>query len=226
MDQLAGRMGLLRVAGDGQLRFFGATSNLHILLTGIRQNPSSFLESMQDVQMILDGAGVGISVSMELENHLLRLYFAWEDPSIHVVDETVFYRERANFRSNNETRGMYSETLMNAMCAVGAALTPRHCAELPEEKVEFFAARAKALLEIEMDSPKMSTVSSLVILSGVEALLVKDSRGWLYSGMAMRVATDLGLHLDTQAYVNAGILDAEDAMLRSTIFWGTFIHER
>lgn len=44
--------------------------------------------------------------------------------------------------------------------------------------------------------------------------------------MAMRVATDLGLHLNTQAYVDLGILGSEEAALRSMIFWGAFIHER
>lgn len=33
-----------------------------------------------------------------------------------------------------------------------------------------------------MDSPTLSTVQSLGILSGVEALLTRDARGWLYSG--------------------------------------------
>lgn len=75
-------------------------------------------------------------------------------------------------RTNTETR-----------CAVGAALTSRYRPDLPESLVDFFATRAKALLEVEMDSPTLSTVQSLAILSGVEALLTRDARGWLYSGM-------------------------------------------
>jgi hypothetical protein len=33
-----------------------------------------------------------------------------------------------------------------------------------------------------MESPNISTVQSLVILSAVEALLTNDARGWLNSG--------------------------------------------
>lgn len=72
---------------------------------------------------------------------------------------------------------------MKLRCAVGATLTSRYCPDLPESLVDFFATRSKALLEVEMDSPTLSTVQSLGILSGVEALLTRDARGWLYSGM-------------------------------------------
>ena len=34
-----------------------------------------------------------------------------------------------------------------------------------------------------MDAPSLCTVQALVILSGVEAFLTRDARGWLYSGM-------------------------------------------
>lgn len=66
---------------------------------------------------------------------------------------------------------------------MGAALTRRHPRGLPESLAEFFSSRAKALLEVEMDAPGLCTVQALVVLSGVEAFLTRDARGWLYSGM-------------------------------------------
>lgn len=53
---------------------------------------------------------------------------------------------------------------------------------MPEPAGEFFGARAKVLLDIEMDSPNVATVQALVILSAVEAAYTRDARGWLYSG--------------------------------------------
>ncbi len=67
-------------------------------------------------------------------------------------------------------------------CSIGAAFTPRNRPDLPEPLDDFFAARSKALLELEMDSPSLCTVQAMVILSAVEALLTRDARGWLYSG--------------------------------------------
>lgn len=227
IDQLAGNLGSLQIAEDGQLRFYGATSNLHLLVTGARQPGSRIaFPTSEEVQTTLDAAGVGHHVDQDLEDHLIKLYFCWEDPSIHVVREDIFYRERIKAKAGMGASKFYSEVLVNAICAVGASLTPRHCVELPEPLVDFFTARARALLDVEMDAPTLSTVQSLVILSGVCALLTLDARGWLYSGMAVRLSTDLGLHLNTQSYVDAGFLDAEEALLRRVVFWGAFIHER
>jgi hypothetical protein len=44
--------------------------------------------------------------------------------------------------------------------------------------------------------------------------------------MAVRLAVDLGLHLDAGDYVKGGIIDQEEADLRSTVFWGAFVHDR
>lgn len=227
VDQLAGSLGSLQIAEDGQLRFYGATSNLHLLVSGVRKSTNiNAFPNLHEIQATLDAASVGHYVDPELEEHLIKLYFCWEDPSIHFVREDVFYRERRNCKAGIGTSKFYSEVLVNAMCAVGASLTSRHCVELPEPLVEFFSSRARALLDVELDSPTLSTVQSLGILSGVESIRTLDARGWLYSGMAVRLATDLGLHLDNQIYVDAGILDPEEATLRRVVFWGAFIHER
>lgn len=52
----------------------------------------------------------------------------------------------------------------------------------PKSLGEFFGDRAKELLEIELDSPCVSTVQALVILSSHEIGVGSDTRGWLYSG--------------------------------------------
>ncbi|KAF2009748.1 hypothetical protein BU24DRAFT_312985, partial [Aaosphaeria arxii CBS 175.79] len=227
VDQLTGSLGSLQLAEDGQLRFYGATSNLHLLVAGARSsNVAKSLADPMAIQSTLDAAGVGHYVDPELEDHLIKLYFCWEDPSIHLVQEDVFYRERQYCKANMEPSKLYSEVLVNSMCAVGASLTSRHCVELPESLVDFFSARARALLDVELDSPTLSTVQSLGILSGVESISTRDARGWLYSGMAVRLALDLGLHLDNEVYVDAGILSPEEATLRRVVFWGAFIHER
>lgn len=67
-------------------------------------------------------------------------------------------------------------------CAIGASLatSERELGHIPSP--EFFSARAKALLDVEMDSPSVATVQALVIMSATEAAFTRDARGWLYSG--------------------------------------------
>jgi hypothetical protein len=61
---------------------------------------------------------------------------------------------------------------------------------LPEPVPEFFSARAKTLLEIEMDSPTVATVQALVIMSASEAAFTRDARGWIYSGSSNSLSID------------------------------------
>lgn len=90
---------------------------------------------------------------------------------------------------------------------------------------EFFAFRAKTFLEIEIDSPTIATAQALLILSSHEAAHARESRGWIYSGMAVQILTDLGLHLNLENEYSR--LDARDtgvddiSILRRNLFWST-----
>ncbi|KAG7120854.1 Nitrogen assimilation transcription factor nit-4 like protein [Verticillium longisporum] len=141
--------------------------------------------------------------------HLAKLYFAWEDPIIHVVDEDVFFEEKNNAILHGKSSPYYSETLNNAICAIGANLAGNQDLDLPEPASEFFSARAKALLDIEMDSPTVATVQALVVMS-----------------MAARLSADLGLHLDVSKHKLTGLLTDRDLKIRAIAFWGVFVHEQ
>ena len=73
-----------------------------------------------------------------------------------------------------------------------------------------------------MDSPTVATVQALVIMSAIEAAYMRDARGWLYSGMALRLAVDLGLQLKSDDYVRSGELSPAEATTRKVAFWGTY----
>lgn len=68
---------------------------------------------------------------------------------------------------------------------MGACLAAGEQLDVPEPAAEFFSMRAKAFLDIEMDSPTVATVQALVVMSASEAAFTRDARGWLYSGMSV-----------------------------------------
>ena len=116
IDQLTGRMGSMQIAEDGQRRFYGATSNLHFLHNGPMSLTRSRFSSMQaEGETLLKNRGLDQYVDREFEDHLLKLYFCWEDPSIHVMDEQLFFREREKCKATHETSYLYSEVVVNAM---------------------------------------------------------------------------------------------------------------
>ena len=61
--------------------------------------------------------------------------------------------------------------------AVGAAYSSRQHPGNQDDAAEFFGFRAKALLDIEIDSPTLATAQALLILSAHEAARARDSRG-------------------------------------------------
>lgn len=228
IEQLSHRIGTLKIAGDGHLRFYGATSNLNLVdvsATQQRQRPDA-RTVRHDGQDILNHLRVGQPVDQALEDHLVELYFTWQNPSIYVVDKEMYMTARSKWRNEYDDTPFYSEVLTNAMCAIGSAFEARYhptFITFPKSLAEFFADRAKALLEIELDTPCVATVQALVLMSCHEGASNRDARGWLYSGMSMRLAFDLGLHLDMTSYVNKGDMSAHEADVRRAAFWGSYI---
>ncbi|KAF9888088.1 hypothetical protein FE257_009353 [Aspergillus nanangensis] len=227
IEQISHRIGTLKIAGDGHLRFYGATSNLNLVdvsATQQRQRPDA-RTVRHDGQDILNHLRVGQSVDDALEDHLVELYFTWQNTSTYVVDKEMYMIARAKWRNELDDTPFYSEVLTNAMCAIGSAFEARYhptFITFPKSLSEFFADRAKALLEIELDSPCVATVQALVILSFHEGSSNRDARGWLYSGMSMRLAFDLGLHLDMTPYVEKRDISAFEADVRQIAFWGSY----
>lgn len=113
---LSARMGTLRIAEDGQLRYYGPTSNLHVHHSGFQSlSRSTIRHVVTEGNGVLRQLGLDRKVSSALELHLARLYFSWEDPAIHVVDEETFFMEKQKWTSGDTSSPYYSETLNNAM---------------------------------------------------------------------------------------------------------------
>lgn len=113
---LAARMGSLRIAEDGQLRYYGSTSNLHLHRCGYPSlSDASIRHVATEGLAVLQRMGLDQDVPLSLEEHFSKLYFAWEDPAIHCVDEQIFFEEKQKSRDEHQTTPYYSETLNNAM---------------------------------------------------------------------------------------------------------------
>ncbi|EHK95994.1 putative Nitrogen assimilation transcription factor nit-4 [Glarea lozoyensis 74030] len=223
ISQISERMGSLQVADDGEFRYFGATSNLNLLDEAIQQNNFETDPIRSRGSKREDNARLSHHVDAALITHLISLYFAWQDPTFHVVDRKMYEEKQKLYESGTDDSTFYSETLTHSMCAFGALYETRRHPHLPTPLSEFFSAKAKLWLEVELDSPRVATIQALVIMSSYEAASTRDARGWLYSGMSMRLSLDLGLHTDMAPYVQNGQMSSEEAQIRGVTFWGSFI---
>lgn len=61
-----------------------------------------------------------------------------------------------------------------------------------------------------------------VVCLAVAVIMGIESVSNVFLGMAMRLAFDLGLHLDMSSYVSDGSISAVEAELRRMVFWGAY----
>lgn len=118
IEQLSSRMGTLKLAGDGHLRFYGPTSNLNLVdvASTSNQRPGPDVRSVRhDGQELLIHLRIGQHVEPSLESHLIELYFTWQNPSLYIVDREMFTLARAKWRDELDDTPFYSEVLTNAM---------------------------------------------------------------------------------------------------------------
>ncbi|RMY05055.1 hypothetical protein D0867_10142 [Hortaea werneckii] len=227
VNQIAERFGSLQLAPDGKLRYLGTPANFHLFGNGRSPAATTNARSLRlEGRRLLQNLELDQAIDPSLENHLIKIYFAWHNASHAVIDESTFWLARQQQTEIAEVAGIYSEVLVNAMCAIGASYESRyhpHLATFPRTLADFFAERTKTLLELELDSPSVSTIQALLLLSSHEAGNQRIARSWLYGGMAMRLCFDIGLHIDTTPYVDHGVMSATESQARQTAFWASYV---
>lgn len=108
VDEISDRVGTLKIGPGGKTRFYGPTSTFNL-----KEMPSSdSYEADQSSPTYHSRSGEEIPAAVE--DHLLDLYFSWQDPSFHVVDRYI-YEEAKEKWNNMEETPYYSEALRNAM---------------------------------------------------------------------------------------------------------------
>ena len=87
----------------------------------------------------------------------------------------------------------YSDLLLYAICAMGA-LAKGEPTMVPLS--EIFAFQAESLVYASLDQPDLPLMQALILLGYRYIGHGKASKGWLFCGMAFRLAHEMGLHLD------------------------------
>jgi hypothetical protein len=116
-SQISERMGGLLASREGKWRFYGATSNLHLAKgrLALSSVPNSHPQQKTLIAARLKLLGLDITIDASLENHLLDLFFAWHNSSMHIVDHEFFERGRSLYSCDYKHSEFYSEFLVNAM---------------------------------------------------------------------------------------------------------------
>ncbi|KAL6407230.1 fungal specific transcription factor domain-containing protein [Ilyonectria robusta] len=198
------------IGDDGTITYNGPTSRFHAgsLKEGGgadgHEPNSPHIDTLRSQYALMDSVWTplittqpfirGTGVATETGLALLDIYWTWLHPLHNCVYRPAMIMDLA-------LGGPYCSNFL-LMCIFG--LVARH---LPEQHPNFqgvgrgdqYIAQAKMLLLEEMAAPRPSipTIQGLLILGGRQGAMGNSSEGWLYTGMALRMMTDVGLHLDT-----------------------------
>jgi hypothetical protein len=117
----------------------------------------------------------------------------------------------------------YSDLLMYAICAMGALASEEIA--LRELSDVFFNRAQQLLYGSALESPNLTTLQALILLGHREIGQGKMSKGWLLSGMAFRLAHEMGLHLDPSNWKGSDDSRVDREILRRT-YWAAFVADK
>lgn len=224
-DDLADMLGSFNLDDGGELRFFGAASNFHLIRDKETfMDSSSTVARAQGIEATAHYVGsLPLDTNPELRDHLLDLYWRWQNSWQYIVARHVFLRD---FEAGRSTR-FCSPLLLAAMLALASRYSDRVEVRTdpadPQTAGCLFAAQAKAMLHHECVAPTVATVQGTALLGLYSCAINQESLGWMYAGMAVRMAFSLGMHLDCSAYVASGLITPDDLEGRTVAWWGVFM---
>ena len=235
-SQLSFKLGELRLQ-DGSVRFLGGTSNLVYLgAAGEVQPAASQVDQYQQQEKPLT-SWTTVTSNPEVIKHILNMYWTWHYPFFTLLSKTLFYRDFHLGKPPPDThrRTEYcTPLLVNAILALGCHFTSSPAArEDPEDSAttgDHFFNEAKRLYveHDEYGKPRLATVQALALMSVREAGCGREAKGWVYSGMSFRMASDMGINLHpaslTTSKESGPDEDEEDA--RRITFWGCFLIDK
>ncbi|KAF9325804.1 hypothetical protein BG006_010718 [Podila minutissima] len=150
--------------------------------------------------------------SMTEMDNLLSLYFRYMYPFA-----PMFIRR--TFMEQHQKRPDLSQILiLNAIFCNACWYSDDPLVK--SESTKFFN-RAKIILDETYHVSRISTVQALLLMSHHQYAVGNYSGGWLYTGMASRIAHDIGLHRQ-----DVQVNEPEEAEIRKRVWWAVYIADR
>ncbi|OLN86848.1 Nitrogen assimilation transcription factor nirA 2 [Colletotrichum chlorophyti] len=213
LSELSELVGRLNVTGDGQLHYFGSQSSYNLSHEPMYE-ANALGTSARVQKQGLDAAarlGKQATISNELKEHLLDLYWRWQNPWNYIIHKGAFLE---SFRGEGDGR-YCSPLLLWSIFALSARYSDRvELRSMPDDPTtagDTFCEHAKILLFYESEAPTITTVQAACLLALRIMSDGKEALGWLYSGNATRMAHNLGLHLDSSKWTASGLVTEQEA---------------
>ncbi|KDE03870.1 hypothetical protein MVLG_05692 [Microbotryum lychnidis-dioicae p1A1 Lamole] len=251
MSELADVVGQLSLNENSEVRYHGRSSGLYLISKSARYKDFFWSFPSAGVWPPADGRVrktereiLGLDIAEDAlpdkaaQQHLLDLYWTYVHPHFPIVYKVSFLRGYRHRMSHPETDTRPDNTGINKIPLVLLlsmfALAARY-SDLDGDRTEgkywtagdVYLERAKKLLDYDYGSSRLVTVQSLLLLAYREIGTGAMSSSWLYTGMAIRMAQDLGLFRDVEKwFLPVQRFSHEEKQTRKRVWWGCIILDR
>ncbi|GAA5872802.1 hypothetical protein JCM8547_005707 [Rhodosporidiobolus lusitaniae] len=250
LSELADVVGQLSLNENSEVRYHGRSSGLYLIARSQRFRdffwnfPSAGVwphddKRVQKTEYEILGTSTPLPDSAT-QAHLLNAYWAYVHPHFPILYKITFLRQYRHMLAQPESRepstpaggGKVPLVLLLSMFALAA----RYC-DLEREDGrgdgkqwsagQEYLDKARTLLNHDYGSSKLVTVQALLLISYREIGIGAMSAAWMSTGMAIRMAQDLGLHRDVSRWkLPVEKFGYEEQQLRKRIWWGCLAMDR
>ncbi|KAG0022589.1 hypothetical protein BGZ82_010992, partial [Podila clonocystis] len=148
----------------------------------------------------------------EMDN-LLDMYFRYMYPFA-----PIFIRRSFMEHYNSQRPDLSQILLLNAIFCNACWYSDDPV--IKQESTKYFN-RAKIILDETYHVSRISTIQALLLMSHHQYGVGNYSGGWLYTGMATRIAHDIGLHRQ-----DVQVNEPEEGEIRRRVWWAVYISDR
>ncbi|KAI5480235.1 hypothetical protein MNV49_001566 [Pseudohyphozyma bogoriensis] len=251
MTELADVVGQLSLNENAEVRYHGRSSGLYLISKSARykdffwQFPSAGVWPPSEDQVPKTEREIlGIREDQDplpdraTQQHLLDLYWTYVHPHFPILYKESFMKQYRHSLSNPDSRepstpsgsGKVPIVLLLSMFALAARYSDL---EPTPADGKFWAAgqgyleQARKVLNYDYGSSKLVTVQALLLMAYREIGTGAMSASWLFTGMAIRMAQDLGLFRDVEKwYLPVQRFSHEEKQTRKRVWWGCIILDR
>ncbi|KAI0410576.1 fungal-specific transcription factor domain-containing protein [Xylaria grammica] len=212
----AGR--LRKTRSGGSAHFYGGTSLYHSVSSPVAvdstETASINMTETMIGQTLWNSYPIQFAPHDDVSQRLMAAFFKFGYPYSMCIYREFFLRDYDIGGGRH-----YSDLLLFAVCATGALATNEALLS------EIFASQAQALLYPSLNHPDLTVLQALIILGQLGIGRGQASKGWLFCGMAFRLAHEMGLHLDPNNWQNTQEPDVEREVLRR-VYWAAFVVDK
>ncbi|KAI1321872.1 fungal-specific transcription factor domain-containing protein [Xylariaceae sp. FL0255] len=231
IDRLSpSRAGQFRKTSATSSKFYGDTSLYNIPTSdGPPASPPSVTDN---ISLDVDTTGEGLTEILfaqslwntypvqfaphdDVSQRLMAAFFKYQYMYIMCIYREFFLRDYDTGGGRH-----YSDALLFAICATGALATNEPLLS------DIFMNQAESLLYPSLNSPDLTVIQALMLLGQLEIGRARASKGWLFCGMAFRLAHEMGLHLDPTNWSHTEEEPDVELEILRRVYWAAFIVDK